>query len=184
MQNKVLFKSFFVSGLLTFSGGVAMVPLLHEELVEKNHLLESKEFYKFVGLSQTLPGTVGLLLACFVGKKVAGIKGMIAAGFATILPAFGIMLLLSIFYQYIPDTKLVAGIMTAIRATAPIFVLEAALNMSQVALENPLWKIGIALLALLIFLLNIPILAVIGLTFVASFIQALVSYHKGRKMQP
>ncbi|HIY58818.1 MAG TPA: chromate transporter [Candidatus Tetragenococcus pullicola] len=176
-----MFRSFFISGLLTFSGGVAMVPLLHEELVEKNNLLNSKDFYKFVGLSQTLPGTVGLLLACFVGKKVNGKKGMATAGLATILPAFVLMLLLSVFYQYIPDTPIVNGALTAIRATAPIFVLEAALNMSGVALDKISWKVGIVGLALLIFIFNIPILAVIGATFVVSVLQSVLSYVKERR---
>ncbi len=87
-----LFKVYLMAGTFTFSGGMAMLPVIERELCQKRQLLPRDELYEYTTLSQTFPGVIALTNACFVGEKVNGKSGMLAAGLGAILPAFVLML--------------------------------------------------------------------------------------------
>lgn len=62
-KNITLFKTFFIASAFTFSGGLAMIPLLNEDLVKKNEYLTHEEFYHYVTLAQSIPGVTAVTTA-------------------------------------------------------------------------------------------------------------------------
>ncbi len=77
----------FKAGVLLFGSGLAIIPLLEPEVVEKRHWLTHAEFMLGVSLGQITPGPV--MISCvFIGYKVAGFPGAFAAMTGAFLPSF------------------------------------------------------------------------------------------------
>jgi chromate transporter len=84
-------------GALTVGGGLTMIALMQEHVVERLHWLTPREFVDGLALGQLTPGPV-LMLAAYVGYKVLGVSGAIVAAAASFLPSFVLMLgLLPVF---------------------------------------------------------------------------------------
>src|SRR5262245_5797751 len=84
---------FFKVGALTFGGGLTMIALIQEQVVDQYHWLTHQEFINGLALGQFTPGPV-LMMAAYVGYKVAGFGGAVVAAMASFLPSFIIMLLI------------------------------------------------------------------------------------------
>ena len=82
---------FATIGAFTFGGGLSMVPLLEEHVVGRLHWLSPQEFIAGLALGQLTPGPV-LMVAAYVGYKLLGVGGALAAAIAAFLPSFALML--------------------------------------------------------------------------------------------
>ena len=85
----ILFWLFLKINLLSTSG-IASVGLLHQEAV--GTLLTEAQFVQAVSFSSVLPGSDALQIAMFVGYKVGGMPGALAALLGSILPPTVLML--------------------------------------------------------------------------------------------
>jgi chromate transporter len=82
---------FFEVGAFTVGGGLTMIAFIQQQVVEQFHWLTPREFIDGLALGQFTPGPV-LMLAAYVGYKVAGIGGAAVAAGAAFLPSFILML--------------------------------------------------------------------------------------------
>ncbi len=82
---------FFKVGALTFGGGLTMIAFIQEQVVNQFHWLTPQEFIDGLALGQFTPGPI-LMVAAYVGYKVAGIAGAVVAATAIFLPSFLLML--------------------------------------------------------------------------------------------
>ena len=82
-----LFLSFLQIGAFSFGGGYAALPLIQEQVVTLNNWLSLREFTDLITISQMTPGPIAINSATFVGIKIAGIGGALAATFGCILPS-------------------------------------------------------------------------------------------------
>jgi chromate transporter len=94
---KELFLSFFRLGLTAF-GGPAMVAHIRELSTQSNQWLDETDFKNGIALCQSIPGATAIQTAAYVGLRVRGIPGALAAYSGFGLPAFIFMLLLSVIY--------------------------------------------------------------------------------------
>jgi chromate transporter len=78
-------------GALTFGGGLSMIAFMQEQVVSQFHWLTPEEFIDGLALGQFTPGPI-LMVAAYVGYKVAGVTGAVVAGAAAFLPSFVMML--------------------------------------------------------------------------------------------
>jgi chromate transporter len=113
-----------------------MIPAIERDAVDKYRLLSKDEFMEYATLSQTLPGVIALNFASLVGRRVAGLGGMLAAGFGAILPAFSLMVVATIFAQMIPQQGRLLSAMRGIRAASAALVLAAAFSLGRHNLKN------------------------------------------------
>ena len=74
-------------GALVFGGGLVMIPLLEPDVVGQYQWLTHEEFMDAVALGQVTPGPL-LVTATFIGYKVSGLLGAVAATIAMFLPSF------------------------------------------------------------------------------------------------
>ena len=93
-----LFISFFKIGLFSFGGGYAALPLIQEEVVDMNSWLSLNEFNDLITISQMTPGPIAINSATFVGIRIAGLPGALAATFGCVLPSAVIVGAISYFY--------------------------------------------------------------------------------------
>ncbi len=154
-RNNQLFKTFALASTVTFSGGLASVPMLHEIFVIKHQYLSTEDFYHYVSLGQSIPGVTAVTTASLLGYKINNRKGQFFACFGAILPVLVIMSLLTMLYTLIPQTGVISYIMAAVRATAGVFIFEAVLDMAPVIIRNDHIKLLITL-ALTLFLYLLP----------------------------
>jgi chromate transporter len=82
---------FFEVGALTFGGGLSMIAFIQEQVVNQFHWLTAREFIDGLALGQLTPGPI-LMLAAYVGYKVAGFVGAAVGAAAIFLPSFILML--------------------------------------------------------------------------------------------
>jgi len=74
-------------GAATFGGGFVMIPEIQNEVVTSHHWLTHQEFADATALGQITPGPV-LIMATFVGYRVAGAAGALLCTFCVFLPSF------------------------------------------------------------------------------------------------
>ena len=74
-------------GAVTFGGGFVMIPEIEAEVVNSHHWLTHQEFADATALGQITPGPV-LIMATFVGYRVAGTVGALFSTICVFLPSF------------------------------------------------------------------------------------------------
>lgn len=126
-----LFITFLKASAFTFGGGLAMVPAIKRDAVDKYRLLCADEFMEYATLSQTMPGVIALNCATLVGRHAAGTPGMLAAGFGAILPTFVLMVLATVMAELIPQQGRLLGAIRGIRAASAALVLSAAFSLGR-----------------------------------------------------
>lgn len=82
-----LFWSFLQIGLFSFGGGYAAMPLIQAQIVTQHGWLGMAEFTDLVTISQMTPGPIAINAATFVGLRVAGVSGALAATVGCMLPS-------------------------------------------------------------------------------------------------
>jgi chromate transporter len=82
---------FFKVGALTVGGGLTMIAFIQDQVVGQFGWLTPNEFIDGLALGQLTPGPI-LMLAAYVGYKVAGVGGAAVAAGAAFLPSFVLML--------------------------------------------------------------------------------------------
>ena len=94
-----VFFVFFKASTITFAGGLAMLPVIEKDVVEKYKIMTKEEFMEYATLSQTLPGVIALNCASFIGRHTGGTIGMLFAGFGATFSAFALMMTLLSCHQ-------------------------------------------------------------------------------------
>ena len=143
-----LFISFFKIGLFSFGGGYAAMPLIQDQVVTAHQWLSMLEFTDLVTISQMTPGPIAINSATFVGIKIAGIPGALAATLGCILPSCVIVMLIAKLYLKYRNMDLLQGVLGSLRpavvamiASAGVSILFTAFwgSMEQLSLSGTDW---------------------------------------------
>ena len=167
-----LFLSFFRIGGLTFGGGLAQLPMLKFEVVQKHHWMEEEELLDIYAIGQCTPGIIAINTATYVGYKKAGIAGGIAATAGMVMPSLIIITLVAAILQAVIDNVWVQHAIMGIRGVVCALMLNTVQTLSKKTLKNRFSFIvaGIALLAA--FFTGLPTLVIV----IASAVTGIV-YH-------
>ncbi|MEH7378148.1 chromate transporter [Neobacillus drentensis] len=145
-----IFWTFFKIGPVTFGGGFAMIPLIEKEVVDKKKWLKSEDVTDIFALAQSVPGAVAINSATFIGKRIGGIRGAIAALLGVSLPTFLIVLTLGILYSLFQSNPKVAAAFLSIRASIVALIVYAAIKTGKTAIVDKstfgLFAVGIPIL--------------------------------------
>ena len=123
-----LFISFATVGLFCVGGGYASMPLIQAEVIEKHSWLTMNECVDIFTLSQMTPGPIGINAATFVGSKVAGIPGSLAATCGFVFPSVFIVLFLGYLYYKYGDVASIRGILNGLRPAVVALIGSAGVN--------------------------------------------------------
>ena len=121
---------FFVGvGALTFGGGLTMIAFIQEQVVHQHGWITAEEFLGGLALGQLTPGPI-LMVAAYVGYKVAGIPGAAVAAAAIFLPSFALML------SILPAFERVRGLAwarAAMQGVGPAVIGVLAVSLARLA---------------------------------------------------
>lgn len=156
-----LFWSFLKIGAFTFGGGYAMIPLIEREVIDRKQWIERESFLELLTLAQSAPGPISLNTSVFVGYKVKGYWGAIAAVLGAILPSFVIILLIAIYFADIRSNRAVEAAFKGMRPAVVALIAAPVINLAK---GLGIWKIAIAAAAaVLVWLLGVsPIYFIIA----------------------
>ena len=131
-----LFWSFVQVGAFCVGGGYASMPLIQEQVIERHGWLTLQQFIDIFTISQMTPGPIGINAATFVGTKVAGVPGAIAATAGFIFPSIIIVLILAkLFFKY-GDIGPIRGILNGLRPAVVALICSAGVGFILLALWN------------------------------------------------
>ena len=102
-----IYKIFFKVGILLLGGGYVILPLLTSELSEKKNWLKSDELCEYYAISTSMPGVIAINTAIFTGRKLAGLRGEIAATAGIVTPSFLVIVLIASILEDIVHFKCV-----------------------------------------------------------------------------
>lgn len=131
-----LFIVFFKLGAFTIGGGIAMLPLLQNTLINEKKWFTKEEFMDIVAVCQSLPGVVAINMATYVGYKKKGLIGSIVSTFGVTIPSFTMILIIAKFITSLGDNRVVMGAMAGLRAAALGMVVVALIQLMPAAIKN------------------------------------------------
>ena len=147
-----LFASFFKLGTFTFGGGMAMLPLIRDLVVDKKGWLTDDEVVDCFSICQALPGVIAINAATYIGKKQGGLKGAICASLGVILPSFIIIIIAVLFLGAIEENPYVNGAFEGIKAASAGLILYAAYRLGKQVMKDKIsWLIAGISFALIVF---------------------------------
>lgn len=128
-----LFWSFLQIGLFSVGGGYAAIPLIQNNVVTGHRWLTMNEFTNLVTIAEMTPGPIAVNSATFVGVRIAGIPGAIAATFGCILPSFVIVSLLAFIYYRYKNVSVLQSVLSSLRPTVVALIASAGVSILQAA---------------------------------------------------
>lgn len=168
-----LFVIFFKIGSFTFGGGMAMLPLIKNEVADKRKWVEEEEILDVFAIAQSVPGVIAVNSAIFIGRKVGGITGAVFAVLGVVLPAFISILLVIALLTGLAGNKYVEKVFAGIRAASAGLILLAAVKLGKSAVKGKSgWIIALVSFAAIV-LININAMWVVvfgGVTGIASYL--------------
>lgn len=124
-----LFYTMLKIGLFTFGGGYAMIALLESELVEKKKWIGKDEFLNMIAVAESTPGPVAINSGTYIGYRLAGVWGALAATFGVCLPSFVIIFAISLFLDGFLALRPVAYAFSGIRVGVIYLILSAGVRL-------------------------------------------------------
>lgn len=170
-----VFMTFLKAGGLTVGDGYAALQPLGKSLVKTNGWMEKEDFSSHVAMVHAMPGIFNVNLAAYLGFRLNGWKGCVAALLGMLLPPVCVLIVFSTFFMQLRDLPAVSSFLRGVRPVIVALVLLPCLQMwrsSGISLST-VWipvggAIGIGLLGVS------PVYIIGGLTVLAILYAVLV----------
>ena len=150
-----LFLTFAKIGSFTFGGGIAMLPMLSTELVEKRKWITDDELLDYYAVGQSTPGIIAVNVATFSGYKKGGVFGGICATLGMIFPSVLIISILATLINSIDQFPLVQSALKGINVAVCALLCDASITFSKKSVKNIFGFILLVISFLLIFVFNV-----------------------------
>lgn len=142
-------------GWLSFGGPAGQIALMHREFVDERRWVDESTFLHALNFCHLLPGPEAQQLATWIGWRLHGFRGGLAAGLLFIIPGALVMFGLSLLYVTAAGLDWFAALFVGIKAAVLAIVVQALLRIAARALKTPLLRgiavasfVALALLAL------------------------------------
>ena len=126
-----MFGSFFKIGLFTFGGGYAMVPIIQREVIDRRGWVDRDEFVELLTLAQSAPGPIALNTSVFVGYKMRGYAGALAALLGVVVPAFTVILIVAIYFAQFRENVYVNAAFKGMRPAVVALIVSPIVSLSR-----------------------------------------------------
>jgi len=165
---------FFRIGFLVFGNGFTMIPLIQQEVVNVHHWLNQTQFAAGIALGQITPGPI-VITATFVGYKVAGFWGALAATAGIFAPCFILVMLVMPVYQKIKANAWVQAVFQGVLASFVGLMVIVVVGMGRQSLLDPVAAVLAAAALAVLRLTKLDVLwVVLGGTGIYLFIEKII----------
>jgi chromate transporter len=136
-------------GAVTFGGGFVMIPEIEAEVVNSHHWLTHQEFADATALGQITPGPV-LIMATFVGYRVAGILGALFSTICVFLPSFLMTIAAGSSFKRFRANRQMQAFLRGVAPAVAGLLVAAAWSVARAGIHS---IIGAAMAAVILVLL-------------------------------
>ena len=159
-------------GLLSFGGPAGQIALMHRVLVDERKWIGEQSYLAALNFCMLLPGPEAMQLATYVGWRLHGTKGGLAAGLLFVLPGAFIMLALSLAYAQFGKLPVAEALFVGIKAAVLAIVVEALIRAARRALKGGAdWAIAAAAFAA-IFAFGVPFPVIVLAAALVGFLRS------------
>ena len=124
-----LFLTFAKIGVMTFGGGMAMLPILEREVVQNKHWATEEELVDYFAIGQCTPGIIAVNTATFVWQKRKGAMGGITATLGVVFPSLVIITILAGLITNFAHLAWVQNAFAGIQVCVCVLILNAVLKL-------------------------------------------------------
>ena len=157
-----LFITFSKIGVCTFGGGLAMLPILQREVVEKKKWATDEELTDYYAIGQCTPGVIAVNTATFIGQKQGGILASICATLGVVFPSLIIISLLAGVIEAFSHLVWVQNAFGGIRVCVCVLITNAVVKLFKKAVVDKITLVIFLAVALGSTLLDLsPVIFVI-----------------------
>ena len=150
-----LFFTFAKMGVMTFGGGMAMLPILQREVVEDKGWATDEELVDYFAIGQCTPGIIAVNTATFVGQKQAGILGGIAATLGIVFPSLVIITALAGVINSFSHLAWVQHAFAGIRVCVCVLIFNAVVKLLKKSVVDKRTAVIFVVVMLCSTLLNV-----------------------------
>lgn len=149
-----LFSSMLVLSGFTFGGGFVIIPLMRRRFSEELGWLTEEELLDMTAFARASPGAVTVNVAVQIGTRMAGPAGALCGVLGTIIPPLTALSIISVCYEALSTSPIVAALLYGLRLAVAIVVADATATMVAEIVRGK----------------NYPQIVVMGCVFVLSLI--------------
>ncbi len=170
-----LFLVFARIGGFTFGGGYAMLPIIQEEVVNKRGWATEEEVIDYYAIGQITPGIIAINTATFIGYKLRGISGGIAATLGMAAPSVVIITLIAMFFENFANNTIVQHAFGGIRIMVVALIATTVYDLAKKAIKD---VVGMLIFVVGFFLLILTPISTVWIIIAAALLGVLVNYKR------
>ena len=145
-------------GVMTFGGGMTMLPILQREVVDHKGWATEEELMDYYAIAQCTPGIIAVNTATFIGRKRKGTIGGILATLGVVTPSLIIITLLAEIIRQFSHLSVVENAFAGIQVCLCVLIFNAVMKLKKKAvIDKPTAVIYILVLLGSVFLKFSPI---------------------------
>ena len=110
-----------------------MIPLIESDVVERNRWVEKSDFVDLLAVAQSAPGVFAVNMAVFIGYRLRGVPGALAASFGCVLPSVVIILLIALFFRQFRHIEVVNNVFKGLRPAGVALIAVPVFNVAKSA---------------------------------------------------
>ena len=138
-----------------------MIPLIKREIVENKKWLKEEDMFDIIAIAESTPGPLAINTATFVGSKLNGVKGSVAATLGVVAPSFIIIATISQILLQIENLEIVQNAFMGIRAGVIVMIANALLSLYKKLKKEAFTYVVLALALILIWIAKLDTIIVL-----------------------
>ena len=152
--------------------------LIESDVVERNGWVGKEDFIDLLAVAQSAPGVFAVNMAVFIGYRLRGVAGALAAAFGCVLPSVVIILAIAVFFRRFRHIEVVNNVFKGLRPAvvaliaAPVFKMAKTARISWQNCWIPIFS------ALLIWLMGVSPVIVILVAAIGGFAYSRIKMRK------
>lgn len=178
MQILDLYLVFFKIGSFTIGGGLAMMPMMQKELIQKRKWITDEELLDYYAVGQSTPGIVAVNVSTFVGYKQFGILGGVIATLGMVTTSLLIIMILAGLINSIDEYPLVKKALAGINVSVAALLTSVIVKFAQKTIKKFIHLIMMLISFVLVYFFKVHSVWIILVTIFIAVIYNIIKLKK------
>jgi len=174
-SNKISLKDLYITfakiGLFTFGGGMAMLPIIEKEIVDKKKWITYDELVDYYAISQSTPGIIMVNISTFCGYNKRGIIGAIISTLGVITPSLIIITSIATLISNFSEISYIKSALKGINAGICAVIINSIYKMARSSIKDILGIILAIITFLLAYFTNISVIYFVPISILIGIIK-------------
>ena len=126
----LLFWNFVKISSVSIGGGLTMIPLIEKYFTPPHGDLTPEDIVDTVAFGQSMPGIIAVNMSGFIGMRLAGVAGAVAASLGVIIVPFLLIMFVASLMSHLAG-PMIDNAFAGVRAGVSALILNSAIKMSR-----------------------------------------------------